>query len=236
MNLDQRMKEYEKVSSYNLLKKTPVILRIDGKAFHTYTKGMDRPFSEDLHTAMVETTKFLTSNIQGAKFGYTQSDEISILITDWDTDNYNPKTEAWFNNKLSKLVSVSASYATAVFNSIIPSERLAFFDSRAFNLPRLEVNNYFIWRQQDAIRNSVQSLGQSKFSHKELQRKNAKDIKEMLQSVGCCWDLLDSWKKQGTSVYHTLENGVKTLIINDELSTFQEDRTYIENYLYNTID
>ena len=142
----KRMKTYENSYRFTLPRRMPVILRIDGCHFHTFTKGMDKPFDDKLIEAFWETCKFLGENIMGAKLIYHQSDEISILITNYDTI----QTDSWFSNNIQKMVSVSASMAAAKFNEVIrksyPDKELAFFDSRAWIIPQDEVNNYFTWR------------------------------------------------------------------------------------------
>ncbi|MEM4260957.1 MAG: tRNA(His) guanylyltransferase Thg1 family protein, partial [Candidatus Woesearchaeota archaeon] len=151
-SIDDRMKRYENVNRYSLIRRTPVIIRLDGKAFHSFTKDLDKPFDEDLHNTFKQTVFYLVSQIQGAVFAYTQSDEISILLRDWDTLT----TDAWFDYNIQKMASVSASIVTAKFNMLWhKSNKIAFFDSRVFNLPKEEVCNYFIWRQQDATKNSI---------------------------------------------------------------------------------
>ena len=199
-SLGDRMKEnYENRAKTYLVRRMPVIIRLDGKAFHTFTKGFNRPYDEILHKTMNETMKYLCENIQGCKLGYTQSDEITLLLTDYDTLT----TDAWFDNNVQKICSVSASMATMVFNDVFSElyhdtmfksdnpedpyfdvlfQKLnrAMFDARCFNIPEDEVTNCFIWRQQDATRNAIQMLGQCNFSHKELQNKSCNDIQDML--------------------------------------------------------
>ena len=111
-DLGTRMKMYEAVNEYKLIRRTPVIIRIDGKAFHTFTKGLVRPFDPVVTEAMHATTKYLCDNIQNCILGYTQSDEISLLLTDYKTY----KTDAWFDNKIQKITSISAAMATQWFN------------------------------------------------------------------------------------------------------------------------
>jgi tRNA(His) 5'-end guanylyltransferase len=156
-SLGDRMKEfYENRTRYMLPRRTFTILRIDGKAFHSYTRGLKRPFDDKLMNDMDETAKFLCKEIQGTKLAYVQSDEISLVLTDFD----DLKTDAWYDGNLSKMVSVSASLATAKFNELRPG-KLAFFDSRVFTIPyQAEVENYLIWRQNDASRNSVSAVAQ----------------------------------------------------------------------------
>ena len=204
-SLGDRIKEnYENRAKTYLVRRMPVIIRLDGKAFHTFTKGLNKPYDEIFHNTMNATMKYLCENIQGCKLGYTQSDEITLLLTDYDTLD----TDAWFDNNVQKICSVSASMATMAFNKFLGYEyeelnrwvsecehtredeeymysvynklNSAMFDSRCFNIPAEEVTNCFIWRQQDATRNAIQMLGQCNFSHKELHGKSCNDIQDML--------------------------------------------------------
>lgn len=224
----QRMKEnYEGRSKTFLTRRTPVIIRLDGKAFHTYTKGLKKPFDEGLIEDMEATTKFLCENIQGVKLGYCQSDEISLLLTDYETLD----TQAWFDYNVQKMTSISASMAAAKFNQLrlqrnIGSEfdygnvrymdseflnnKLAFFDSRVFNIPKEEVSNYFLARQKDAVKNSIAMLAQSLYSPKELHKKNQSDMQELCWQKGHNWNDLNYKKKRGCTI-------VKNLYVNDML-------------------
>lgn len=210
-DLGNRMKTfYEEIPKTKLMRRTPVAIRIDGKAFHTFARGFKRPFDDVLIKTMQETAKYLCENIQGCQLAYTQSDEISLLLIDYQRF----ETSAWFDYEIQKMVSISASMATLEFNrqfldnvnewqsncglkeetdsdiieqlyklqdTYIEAEyKGATFDSRVFNIPREEVTNYFYWRQLDASRNSVQMVGQANFSHRELQHKSCNDIQDML--------------------------------------------------------
>jgi tRNA(His) guanylyltransferase len=214
MDLGTRMKRYEAVSQNILIKRMPVIIRIDGKAFHTFTKGLE-PFDPDLSQAMHNTAATLVREIQNAKLAYTQSDEISILLMDDATF----ETDQWFNGNVQKIVSVSASIATAIFNAMYKSKDLALFDSRVFNLAREEVQNYFIWRQKDAIRNSLSTYARMFFSHKDLIGKNSRDMHEMLKSIGKNWarDLQPEQKNGLTVMREVIYTG-----------TFQDNPSLIE--------
>lgn len=237
-SLGDRMKGYEKVTKTKLMKRTPVIIRIDGKAFHTWTrnlKGIDPglskdPFSDVMHDAMSRTTQLLVENIQNAVLGYTQSDEISILLNDWK----RLETSQWFDNSIQKMASVAASMATAYFNNFIVTQGIgitepAMFDARVFNLPKEEVANYFIWRQQDASRNSVQMLGRHYFSHKEMDRKNVSQVQDILMlDKGVNWNDIETWKKRGTCVYNETGLGV---CVDCEIPIFTQDRGYIEKHI-----
>lgn len=202
--LGKRMKEYyEGIPNIKLMRRTPVAIRLDGKAFHTFTRGFTRPFDEILIKSMQETMKYLCENIQGCVFGYTQSDEITLILVDYKSLN----SSAWFDYKVQKMCSIAASMATMAFNRIFDNlatahlelldlrdifwgdyeraltkalEKGAMFDARAFNIPKEEVTNLVYWRQIDAIRNSVQMVGQTYFSDEELYKKSRDDIKNML--------------------------------------------------------
>lgn len=220
----QRMKHnYESRSRTYLTRRIPVIMRLDGKAFHTYTKGLNKPFDDGLIEDMQETAKYLCANIQGAKCAYTQSDEITILITDYDT----LQTDAWFDYEVQKMTSISASLATGIFNQLrirrlikesngevsfgdIGYERLANFDSRVFNIPKEEVTNCFLARQKDAVKNSISMLAQSLYSPSELHGKNSNQQQELCFQKGHNWNGLPFYKKRGSFI-------IKNTYINDIL-------------------
>lgn len=217
--LGTRMKEfYENRTRYFLPRRTYTMLRCDGKAFHSYTKGCEKPFDMGLIEDMNNTAIYLCENIQGAKLGFVQSDEISILMTDFDTI----KTDAWFDGNIQKIVSVAASMATAKFNQLrqlryikekfdnnitnithrwmelLEEKKLAEFDARVFIIPsKTEVMNSLIWRQKDCVRNSIQSVAQSLYSHKELNNKNTNQMQEMIWQKGINWNDYDSTLKRG---------------------------------------
>lgn len=225
--LGKRMKKYESVSKTVLMRRTPVIIRIDGKAFHTFTRGFEKPFDRVLVKTMQETTKYLCQNIQGCVFGYTQSDEISLVLIDYQTLT----TDAWFDYEVQKLCSIAASMATMAFNKAfvknvsevyknrykeegkclmpydlyktyqIAVEKGAMFDARAFNIPKEEVTNCIYWRQLDATRNSIQMVGQAHFSHNELHEKTCNQIQDMLhEQKGINWNDYPAYLKRGTAV------------------------------------
>lgn len=217
-DLGNRMKTfYEEIPKTRLMRRTPVVVRIDGKAFHTFTRGFKRPFDDVLIMTMQETAKYLCENIQGCQLAYTQSDEISLLLIDYQRF----ETSAWFDYEIQKMCSISASMATMAFNRIFsetvsdlkvdntkPMDRYfevaysgAMFDARVFNIPREEVTNYFYWRQLDASRNSIQMVGQANFSHRELQHKSCNDIQDMLMTQkGINWNDFPTYQKRGSCV------------------------------------
>ena len=202
-SLGDRMKEnYENITRYKLPKRSYVIIRLDGKAFHTYTRGLNKPFDANFVEDMSNTTKYLLENIQGCKMAYVQSDEISLLLTDFD----KLTTSAWFDNNIQKMASVSASMTTMEFNRLRTLRGIntgALFDSRVFTIPQVEeVANYFLWRQRDCIINSVQSVAQSMFSHKELNGLSCEVLKEkMINERDVDWGNYQSVYKNGTLYY-----------------------------------
>jgi tRNA(His) 5'-end guanylyltransferase len=257
--LGQRMKTYyEEVPKFKLMRRTPVAIRIDGKAFHTFTRGFKKPFDEVLGRAMRETMKYLCENIQGCVLGYTQSDEITLILIDYQTFN----TSAWFDYEVQKMCSIAASMATMAFNKFfyeaeqdwywedplvtnlkLPSkenlkdiytkallDKGAMFDARCFNIPKEEVTNLIYWRQLDATRNSIQMVGQANFSHKELQNKSCNDIQDMLMTQkGINWNDFPTHLKRGSCCVKQ-ETG---WVIDTEIPIFKnEGRDYIDNLIF----
>jgi tRNA(His) guanylyltransferase len=237
-SLGDRMKNYENAYRFHLSGRLPLILRIDGKAFHTYTRGFIRPFDPDFMELMLKTTQALCEGIQGVKLAYWQSDEISLFITDYDTLT----TQAPYDKNLQKLVSISASIATAAFN--YEAERanlrmfeyrqedkfkpMAHFDSRAFILPHAEVCNYFLWRQQDATRNSINSVGQSQFSPKQLHGLCTDEVQELLfKEKGINWNDLPVINKRGACVL----KGIDGWYVEKNIPVFSQDREFINHHV-----
>ena len=221
-DLGVRMKIfYEQIPKTKLMRRCPVAIRIDGKAFHTFTRGFHKPFDEVLIKSMQETMKYLCENIQGCVLGYTQSDEITLILVDYK----KLTSSAWFDYEVQKICSIAASMATMVFNesfskiySKLYRDKIehrenvdelvktyafkagkAMFDCRCFNIPKEEVTNLIYWRQLDASRNSIQMVGQANFSHKELQNKSCNDIQDMLMTQkGINWNDLPTYQKRGS--------------------------------------
>jgi len=224
-DLGDRMKsQYENRTRYYLPRRTYTIIRIDGKAFHSYTKGFKRPYDEDLIYRADETTKYLCENIQGAVFGYVQSDEISILLTDFA----KPTTSAWFDGNIQKIVSVSASMATMRFNQLSGDRNFALFDSRVFTIPDpIEVENYFIWREGDCTRNSITMAAQSYFSHKQLQGKSTAQMLDMLMlDKGINWNDYPARFKRGGVVVKT-DSGWQIV----DPPIFTQDRIFLRSII-----
>lgn len=275
--LGDRMKQYENIPKNQLMRRQPVIIRIDGKAFHTFTRGFQRPFDDILIESMQETMKYLCENIQGCKMGYCQSDEISLLITDYENIN----TAAWFDYQVQKMCSIAASMATLAFNRAFDEnckeikdliekekENLSFhapeilniyeplylaykkaslkgaiFDARCFSIPKEEVCNYFLWRQNDCVRNSIQMVAQANFSHKQLQNKSCDELQEMLwQEKNINWNDFEIVKKRGSCCTKTGKHTVVDMKtgeqkdrlvweIDKKIPIFSQDRNYIERFV-----
>lgn len=227
-SLGDRMKEFYENRTRNFLpRRTYAIIRVDGKAFHSYTKGLIRPFDEKLVNDMDETACYMCKNIQGAKFAFVQSDEISILLTDFE----GLTTDAWFDGNIQKMASISASLATAKFNELRPN-KIALFDSRVFTIPSdIEVENYFIWRQQDTTRNSISSVAQSMFSHRELENKNTDQMQEMCFQKGVNWNDFSAKLKRGRLIVkqdYEKEGATRTKWVSIEPPIFTQEREMLK--------
>ena len=244
-NLGDRMKEnYENRAKTQLLRRTPVIIRLDGKAFHTFTKDFNKPFDDIIIKTMQQTMLALCKSIQGCVLGYTQSDEITLVLNDYA----KLETSAWFDYDVQKVCSVSASIATLEFNenytqilqrkNIFPPDfralvRGALFDSRCFNIPKEEVANCILWRQQDAIRNSINSVGQAHFLHKELQGLSTKQVLDkLLKEKNINWNDLPIYLQRGSCCIKKEVNELNSWFIDTEIPIFKgEDRNYIEKLI-----
>lgn len=253
-----RMKKYEYITRTHLVPRMPVIIRLDGKAFHTFTRGFQRPFDEVLITAMQKTTKFLCENIQGCVLGYTQSDEITLVLVDYKKLD----SCAWFDNNIQKMCSVAASMATMAFNKYFASEvRLfrkieflnddmeyqyarylsaiekgAMFDARVFNIPKEEVCNCLLWRQNDATKNSVAMVAQAYFSHRVLHKKSQSQMQDMLMlEKGINWNDFPVYQKRGSCCIKVQGDGDKRSkwIIDKNIPIFKGDgRKYVDDLVF----
>lgn len=251
-SLGDRMKAYENIERRYLTPRAPMIIRLDGVHFHSFTKGFEKPYYPAFRNAMWLTALKLCEYIMGAKIAYTQSDEITILLTDDDT----LETQPWFGKNLQKVTSVAASVAACWFNrfatddalsddeplKVAARNKVAAFDARAFVLPREEVMNCFEWRQQDCTRNAIESLGQTYFTHTQLFGKSCNQIQEMLfLEKGINFNDCPAWYRRGVCVVK-----VPRRVINDDgteterlkweidhnIPIFHQAPGYIERYVY----
>ena len=200
-NLGDRLKAYERMETEcKFLPTLPVYARIDGRCFSRFTKGMKRPYDETMSRIMQETTKYLVEQT-GALTGYTQSDEISLI---WYSDD--PKSEIFFCRKKQKMTSILAAIATAKFVELALKEfpekctkSLPTFDARVFQVPSVvEGMNCFLWRVQDAVKNSVTMAASTVYSHKDLLNKNSADKMDMLMEKGINWSNYPRFFKEGS--------------------------------------
>ena len=266
--LGNRMKtKYEAVTRMHLVSRLPVILRLDGKAFHTLTRKLKKPFDEIFVKTMQDTMKYLCENIQGCVLGYTQSDEITLILVDYK----NLDSCAWFDNNIQKMCSISASMATLAFNrafernianyelewktSLTPQSveiqnahreyvevlwnavaKGGMFDSRVFNVPKEEVCNCILWRQNDATRNSIEMVGQAYFSHNQLHKKTCNQIQDMLMvEKGINWNNYPTHLKRGSCCIKVQQKGEKRSkwIVDTEIPIFKgEGRKYIDDLIF----
>jgi tRNA(His) guanylyltransferase len=218
LDIGNRMKQYEAVSAWTLPRRIPVILRIDGRAFHTLTRMYSNKWSMKFVNQMIIAARIVMKDIQGCDICYCQSDEISFLLTDYKKIS----TEAWFGYDIRKMISISASLASSVFSQFY--SRNVCFDSRVFSIPQDEVVNYFIWRQLDATRNAIQFAGREYFSHKQLFKKSCSDIQEMLfKEHGINFDKYPIIRKRGFCIINE--------IVDEEIPIFSKDRNYIEQFV-----
>lgn len=200
--LGDRMKSYEQVEAGRRgMAQLPLCVRLDGKNFSAWTRGLARPFDARLSAVMVEVTKKLVE-ATGACVGYTQSDEISLVLYSPD-----PKSELWFGGKFQKITSVTAAIATAEFAEQvrlhIPERvgRSALFDSRAWNVPTLaEAANTLLWRELDATKNSISMAARCYYSHAQLLNKSGAEMQEMLHAAGVNWNDYPAFFKRGVYV------------------------------------
>lgn len=241
MDLENRMKGYEQ--KIKLPQNLPVIVRLDGRAFHTLTRGMKKPFDLNFISMMNDVAIALCKEVQNCRIAYVQSDEISLLL--YQKRDAHP----WFDNNIQKITSITASIAASVFTrdfaNIENRNVNVAFDSRAFVIPPNDVVNYFIWRQHDWMRNSVQMLARSYFSHKELNNVSSTEMHELLLSKNVDWNKIQPYYKHGRTAIKTVSmeplddeyNNTQEpeyyertrWIIDDYIPVFTEDRDYIES-------
>lgn len=182
------MKCYEEAARYRLPIRMPVVIRLDGKAFHTFTRHCERPFDENLHNGMMAATKMLFEEVP-ARVAYKQSDEVSLLLVDYNKFD----SKQWFNGIIQKMSSVAASIMGVEFSAAYGKR--AYFDCRTFVVPERDIRNYFTWRQKDATRNAILMAAQSHFSPKQM---HGKKCDELLEIMPCDFSRYPAWARFGT--------------------------------------
>lgn len=223
-SIGDRMKMYEASTESRVLPRLPIIVRIDGRSFSKFCKGMKRPFDDEFRQAMIETTKYLVEKTH-AKIGYTQSDEINLVLY---TENLKSGSTI-FDGRVQKIASNFASLASVKFlvemqkrfpekikNGVLPT-----FDARVFVVPsKVEAYNAILWRTNDATKNSISMVAQSQFSHTELQGLSCDEMQhKLLTEKDINWNDYTSAQKQG--VYVRKEK-IEVSLTDDEISKIPE--------------
>ena len=229
-NLEDRMLYYRGLTDYKLMPRSYVMVMVDGRSFsHLIKNKFKKPFDDDFIRMMNETAKYLCENVSGCKFAYVQSDEISLVITDFENEN----TESFFGFRLTKMLPIIASLATAKFNQLMMDYRISKidgypanagdtvqmcrdvvndmplyqFDCKCWNVPTYnDVFAWFLYRQIDCIRNSKQAAAQARISHKQLENLNTDDQINLLKEMtGIDWNDYEDGKKFGRFIYRVEE-------------------------------
>lgn len=219
-------RDYEDALRVTLPRRTYVIVRIDGKGFHTFTRRLDRPYSHPLADALDQAALYLCQEMIGCRFGYGQSDEYSFLLTDFDRND----APLWFDGNVQKMVSVAASMFTSMFMRAFPSANLPAFDARVMVIgQRSEVADYFLWRQLDASANSLNMLASAHYSHAELVEKSTAEKHELLHVKGINWAKQPADFKRGRVVRRNPESGVWEIDLN--IPVFNRDKAYLDTLI-----
>ena len=202
-DLADRMKEYEEqVAGRRLAPLQPALARVDGRSFSRFTADLEGPFDPRLSELMVRTTSWLARETNACA-GYTQSDEISLL---WLSEREGQ--QIFFDGRIQKMVSQLASLATAYFNRELPghlpaayADRLPTFDARVWSVPTAaEAANYFLWRERDALKNSIAMAARHHFSHSQLRNKNGAEMRQMLLAKGVDWNGYPAFFRRGSLI------------------------------------
>jgi tRNA(His) guanylyltransferase len=224
-DLGRQMKErYEDALRLTVPARTHCVIRIDGRAFHTFTKELARPWSQPLSTALDAAAMHLCSEMMGCRFAYGQSDEYSFLLTDYD----RPQTRPWFEGNVQKMVSVAASLFTAAFARAWSGDAMAAFDARLLVIPqREEVQRYFLWRQLDAEANSLNMLASAHYNHKQLLGKSTQEKHDLLHAKGINWARQPTAFKRGRIV----RPAEKGWLVDEDIPVFTRRREYLEELI-----
>jgi len=201
--LGDRMKAYEQIEAGRLfIPRLPIIVRVDGRSFGNFTRGMNKPFDQSFRRAMIDTTRILVEKTN-PRIAYTQSDEITLIY-----QANGPRSEVMFGGKVHKMTSVIASMASVGFMLAVKDHfpnweylqgKFPHFDCRCWNVPdQNEAVNNLVDREQDAVRNSISMLARAHFSHSQLNKKTGSEKQEMLHKIGINWNDVDRHFKRGT--------------------------------------
>jgi len=217
--------DYEDALRLYVPRRTHVVLRIDGRGFHTFTAKLERPYCRRLADALDSAAMSLCQEMIGCRFAYGQSDEYSFVLSDMEPET----APLWFDGNVQKIVSVSASLFTGFFNAAFGGEKPGFFDSRVLVIAqRSEVEKYLLWRQLDASANSLNMLASAHFSHAELDGRSTAEKHDLLHAKGINWAKEPADFKRGRAV---VREGKKGWRVDWEIPVFNRDKSYLERYL-----
>jgi tRNA(His) guanylyltransferase len=202
--LGDRMKQYEAAEAgRRLMPLLPALARLDGRAFHSFVRGLERPYDKRLSDLMIDTATFLVRETN-ATVGYTQSDEISLA---WVPEGYD--SQVFFDGRIQKMTSMLSALCSAYFNRHLPAhlpaeyaERLPVFDCRVWSVPTLEeAANTFLWRELDAAKNSISMAARAYYDHATLDNKSGSEMQELLWKKGVNWNDYPTFFKRGTYIH-----------------------------------
>ncbi|MBY0508308.1 MAG: hypothetical protein K2X03_30630 [Bryobacteraceae bacterium] len=214
---DKIKTNFEDALRLRLPRRTHLVLRIDGRRFHTFTKQLARPYDFGLAAALDTAAMALAAEMSGCRLGFGQSDEYSFLLTDFGSEH----EKMWFDGNVQKIVSVAASIFTAHFTRAFA---LATFDARVMVIPRrADVADYFIWRQTDASTNSLNMLASAHYAHEELAGKSAAEKHDLLHAKGLNWAKQETSFKRGR-IIRPASGGWE---VDPEPPVFTRDRGYL---------
>ncbi len=214
--------DYEDALRLFVPRRTYLVIRIDGRGFHTFTRKMERPYSRPLADALDQAAMALCGEMIGCRFAYGQSDEYSFLLTDFEKET----SALWFDGNVQKIVSVSASLFTGCFNRAFGGEQIAAFDSRVLVISqRAEVEKYFLWRQLDASANSLNMLASAYHPHEDLVGKSTQEKHEMLFAKGVNWAKQPADFKRGRVVRRAASG--KAWEVDRAIPVFNRETSYL---------
>ncbi len=214
-------RDYEDALRVFLPRRTYTVIRIDGRAFHKFTRELERPYSRRLADALDRAALVLCQEMIGCRFAYGQSDEYSFLLTDFERED----SALWFDGNVQKIVSVAASIFTGAFNAAFGATAPGAFDARVMVIAqRSEVARYFLWRQLDASANSLNMLASAHFPHSDLEKKSTAEKHEMLHEKGLNWAKEKADFKRGRVV----KRGPQGWEIDPEIPVFNREPAYLE--------